>query len=129
MNSVSLLDTNAAIALLNNNANILPIISVLAEVMVPIIVLGELYYGAEKSSRVEANLQRVNEFAERYSVLYCDVETAREYGLVQRELRAKGRPIQPNDMWIAALARQHRLTLLTRDSDFANVDGLTVQGW
>jgi tRNA(fMet)-specific endonuclease VapC len=129
MNNAYLLDTNAAIALLNANSAIEKIVEESDEIFVPIIVIGELYYGAEKSGRAEVNLRRIDEFASRYTILFCDLETAREYGRVQRELRAKGRPIQPNDMWIAAIARQHQLTVMTKDTDFNNVNNLSVQGW
>jgi tRNA(fMet)-specific endonuclease VapC len=54
---------------------------------------------------------------------------ARFYGRVSHQLRVKGRPIPQNDIWIAALAIQHNLTVLTRDSHFAEVDGLATQSW
>jgi len=48
---------------------------------------------------------------------------------VKNALLAKGRPIPENDVWIAALARQHDLVLVTRDEHFAEVDGLTLARW
>lgn len=67
--------------------------------------------------------------AARYIVLNCDTITARLYGQIRFELQRKGRPIQSNDIWIAATALQDNLSLLTRDTDFNHVDGLTVQSW
>lgn len=128
MSDVYLLDANAAIALMNGDASIAVVLSQNAA-YVPSIVLGELYYGAEKSGRVEQNLQRVDEFAANRSVLVCDGETARIYGRLYYQLRAKGKPIPENDVWIAAIALQHHLTLLTRDVHFNEVDNLPVQGW
>jgi tRNA(fMet)-specific endonuclease VapC len=124
-----LLDTNAAIALLAEDQTLSQVISELENTYLSSIVLGELYYGAEKSARTVDNIQRVDELASRYTVLNCDTVTARIYGRVRRMLQRKGRPIQSNDIWIAATALQHNLALLTKDTDFANVDGLTVQSW
>jgi len=124
-----LLDTNAAIAALNGDSAVLKLVDEAETVYVPSIVLGELYYGAEKSGRVEANIQHIDEFANRRLVLNCDRETARWYGRIEFALRSKGQPIRQNDTWIAAIARQHNLTLLTRDAHFNEVDGLSVQAW
>lgn len=101
----------------------------LHEVFVPAIVLGELYYGAYKSTRVTENLLKIDEFATTGTILVSDKRTAREYGEIKSRLRAKGRPIPENDIWIAAIAKQHVLTLVTRDAHFGEVDGLAVEGW
>lgn len=100
-----------------------------ADLFVPIIVIGELYYGAYNSARVTENVMRLREFAKISAVLECDEGTADRYGQVQKALRAKGKPIPQNDVWIAAIATQFGLTLATRDTDFANVDGLEIQSW
>jgi len=128
MNGSLLLDTNAVIALLSANATLA---STLAgtDLFVPIIVIGELYYGAYKSTRVSENLTRVKEFAKANALLGCDEATADYYGQVQNTLRAKGRPIPQNDVWIAAIALQHGLALVTRDAHFGAVDGLALQTW
>jgi tRNA(fMet)-specific endonuclease VapC len=99
------------------------------EVFVPIIVLGELYYGAQKSSKVENNVTRINEFAESCSVLVCDTETSKQYGEIKNLLRAKGRPIPENDIWIAAIAKQHKLTLVSRDDHFKEIEDLSILTW
>jgi tRNA(fMet)-specific endonuclease VapC len=48
---------------------------------------------------------------------------------LNQELRVKGQPIPENDIWVAAIALQHRLTLVTRDEHFKQVDGLAVETW
>jgi tRNA(fMet)-specific endonuclease VapC len=65
----------------------------------------------------------------RSKLLLCDEQTARQYGRISQQLRKKGRPIPQNDMWIAALALQHGLTLVTRDAHFSHIDGLLLQDW
>jgi tRNA(fMet)-specific endonuclease VapC len=99
------------------------------DVFVPIVVTGELFFGARKSARVPENVLRITQFAAANSILPCDLGTAIAYGEIKGELRSKGRPIPENDVWIAAIARQHGLTLASRDSHFKDVDGLTVEPW
>jgi tRNA(fMet)-specific endonuclease VapC len=62
-------------------------------------------------------------------VLLPDVESARNYGAIRDELRRKGRPIPDNDIWVAAIARQHNLTLITRDTHFQEIEGLSIGSW
>jgi len=124
-----LLDTNIVIALFAKEAVIQQRLAETEEVFVASIVLGELYYGARKSSRVEANIARVSTFAAANAVLVCDTVTAHYYGAIKNQLRAKGQPIPENDIWIAATARQHQLTLVTRDGHFQAIEGLVVEQW
>ena len=129
MNGKFLLDTNIIIALFAKDSNVLRELAIATEVFVPAIVLGELYYGAAKSNQTEANNARIEEFAGAAAVIACDVSTAREYGRIKNELRAKGRPIPENDIWISAIASQHGLTLITRDGHFDEVSNLSVATW
>ena len=92
-------------------------------------VVGELYYGAQKSGKVTENLHRINIFVEEHIFLPCDLETAQWYGIIRNQLRRKGRPIPNNDIWISALAMQHNLILVTRDSHFNEVESLQVERW
>ncbi len=62
-------------------------------------------------------------------MLVPGVDTALNYGQIKNELRSKGKPIPENDVWIAALAIQHGLTLLSRDPHFQNVSNLVVEAW
>ena len=129
MNGSLLLDTNAVIALFAGEAAVQSLLSRADETFIPSIVLGELYYGAHKSGRREENVARLEEFAAAIAVLQCDAGTARFYGQVKNRLRAKGRPIPENDLWIAALALQHELTLASRDQHFEEVERLRVAEW
>jgi len=124
-----LIDTNIVIALFANNSEVKQYLDNVSEVFIPAIVLGELYYGAYKSSRVHENIARINDFASCNIVLSCDEETARWYGQIKDDLRKKGRPIPENDIWTAAIAIQYELTLVTLDEHFQDVDGLQVERW
>jgi tRNA(fMet)-specific endonuclease VapC len=124
-----LLDTNAIIALQRGNEALKKLLNPATDVFVPVVAVGELYYGAYKSERVEENRQNVAAFIAGRVVLHVDADTADVYGQVKQSLRVKGRPIPENDIWIAALAIQYDLTLITDDAHFAEVDNLTWQGW
>ncbi len=88
-----LLDTNIVIGLLGGDEAIRGQLGQAAEVFVPTIVLGELYFGARKSAKWEENVARVDDFASRAAVLAPDTEVARRYGLIKTALREQGRPI------------------------------------
>ena len=129
MNGKFLLDTNILIALFDGETSIQEHLKQAEEVFVPTIVLGELYFGARHSTQVRENLARIDELALSTSVLVCDIDTAKEYGATKDELREKGRPIPENDIWIAAIAKQHELILITRDAHFNEIEDLSVEIW
>jgi tRNA(fMet)-specific endonuclease VapC len=122
-------DTNIVVAVMNGDINIAVRFDIVDEIIVSPTVLGELYFGAEKSGKHEANLRSIEKFCEDKIFLPCDEETAKQYSLIRNALRIKGRPIPDNDIWIAALAMQHDLILITRDAHFAEVEGLKSEKW
>jgi tRNA(fMet)-specific endonuclease VapC len=124
-----LLDTNILIALLAEEAAVVRHVREAEAVYVPAIALGELYYGARKSARATENVARVTVLAAASAVLACDAATAAIYGEIKAVLRAKGTPIPENDLWIAALARQHQLTLVSRDAHVERIPNLDVVAW
>jgi tRNA(fMet)-specific endonuclease VapC len=124
-----LLDTNILIALFANESAVTDHLREAEEVFVPSIALGELYYGARKSSHVGENIARINDLATNSAVLGCDTKTAQQYGEIKNRLRQKGHPIPENDIWIAAIATQNDLTLVARDAHFKEVDELEIEAW
>jgi len=124
-----LLDTNMVIALFAQEVAVQQRLATATEVFVPSIVLGELYYGARKSARVATNVAQVDVFAASSAVLACDTATSQQYGEIKHELRAKGRPIPENDIWIAAIAVQYGLTLVSRDGHFSEIGSLSIEAW
>ncbi len=124
-----LLDTNILIALLADEMSVKEKLAQAEEVFIPSIAIGELYYGAWKSQRVQENLARIDELAGESVVLGCGLEVARRYGEIKNALRIKGHPIPENDLWIAAIALEHTLTLVTRDAHFDEVDDLKTVVW
>lgn len=124
-----LLDTNIIIALFADEAIVKDNLAQASEVFIPSFVIGELCYGARKSGRVRENLAKIDELVAGSAILVCDAGTARQYGEVKNQLRFKGRPLPENDVWIAAVALQHDLILVTRDTHFQEVESLQTVAW
>lgn len=103
-------------------------------VYLPWASIGELYYGAYLYAHRNQSTKYLDIYDAfllrmRRSLVRPNAETGQIYGAIRVELMAKGQPIQQNDIWIAALARQFGLTLATRDHDFERVSGLSVEFW
>ncbi len=129
MNGKRLLDTNIVIRLFAHDPAVEQRFDANPDVILPIFVLGELYYGAQKSRSVQENCEKIDRFVASIKVLGGNLGTASEFGRIKNELRLKGRMIPENDLWIAALARQYDLTLVSGDQHFAEVDNLRWESW
>lgn len=128
MNGKFLLDTNIAIAFLVADQSLQrPDPS--AQLYVSCTAIGELFYGALNSNQVDENVQRLADFVRDAVSVPCDDDTARVYGEIKTSLRRKGRPIPDNDIWIAAVALQHSLSLVSRDEHFASIEQLNLVRW
>ncbi len=124
-----IVDTNGLSAAADGDQALEPIFREAAELAVPVIVLGEYRYGIRQSrerARYEAWL---SESLPAFRVLAVDEETAEHYAEIRGQLKRKGTPIPANDVWVAALTRQHVLPLLTRDRHFDFVSGLKRIEW
>jgi predicted nucleic acid-binding protein len=124
-----ILDTSALSAMADGDARLEPVLRRADEVAVPAIVLGEYQYGI-LHSRNRARYQRwLAELNLHSRVLAVDAGTAAAYAEVRDELKRSGHPIPANDLWIAALARQHSLPLVSRDAHFDFVPGMKRVSW
>jgi predicted nucleic acid-binding protein len=92
------------------------------------VVLGELLGGFKVGGKSEKNLQELQKFLDspRVFVNEMNEDTAELYSDIFQRLRKKRKPVPSNDMWIAASALQHGLSLLTLDDHFREIEGLTV---
>ncbi len=124
-----LLDTNIIIALLASDESVKERLVSIEEVFLPSIAIGELYYGAYRSSRRDENIKRIDKLVKGNNILVCNARIAQEYGLIKSRLSEKGRPIPENDIWIAALASSNNLIVVTRDEHFKHVEGLQIEMW
>ncbi len=129
MSGKYLLDTSVAIRVLNQKVDLQARRGLGLEIFVCPTVVGELVFGAEKSSNSEANRVRIDRLIELCPVVPQDLDTAYRYGAAKATLQRMGLPIPENDLWIAACALRHGLILVARDRHFGYVDGLQVEDW
>jgi tRNA(fMet)-specific endonuclease VapC len=124
-----LLDTNIISAWLEDEKALADKIDNATGIFIPIIAVGEMYYGAQYSTKVDLNINNIARAISHYPVLTIDENTCKHYGIVKASLRRKGKPIPENDIWISALGLQYNLTVVTRDNHFKEVGGLSIVEW
>lgn len=120
-----ILDTNALSAWAEGQARIEASLRAADRLIVPCIVLGEYWFGIRQSRyrrRYEDWLARYLPFTEIATVTS---RTADAYADIRLELKRRGSPMPANDLWVAALARQHRLAVLSNDTHFDAIQGVT----
>lgn len=122
------LDTNAYRALQDGDGRLADEVRRAEIVGMPIIVLGELRFGFLNGSRLHENNATLERFlaTPRVQILDVNEQTTWIFGEIATLLRRAGAPIQQDDIWIAALCKQHGFALATRDQGFGNVVGLAV---
>ncbi len=129
MSGEYILDSNVIIDLFRGDQQLIPRISRLKEIIIPAIVLGELYAGANKSNQTDKRLKEIASLEKLATVLGVTNSTAIVYGKIKNQLRLAGKPIPENDIWIASISVEHHLILVTRDNHFELVDGLALEKW
>ena len=91
---------------------------------IPVIVIGELFYGAENSSNKEKHSEQIKKFSKEFTIINVTDETAKMYALIKSELKKQGKPIPENDIWIAAIAVENNKSLVTNDQHFSYIKSL-----
>lgn len=100
------------------------------EATVSVITAGEFYFGVTHAPVSTLRDQRAQRLLDFFGLLPLDAEVAVSYGTVRADLRRAGTPIGPNDLWLAAQALAHGLTMVTRNTrEFKRVKGLKVEDW
>lgn len=124
-----ILDTNAVSSLLAGDDRIGQILPQADGHHLPLVVVAEYQFGLlglKKRSRLQSLFRRL----EAGSILLCpDRDTVNWYAAIRLELKRTGRPIPENDLWIAALARQHTLEIVSQDPHFDSVQGIHRIDW
>jgi tRNA(fMet)-specific endonuclease VapC len=124
-----ILDTNAVSALLTGDEAISRRLDTVDRHHLPLPAIAEYRYGLlglRNPTRLQALFRRL----EAESITLCpDRETAETYAAIRHELKQSGQPIPSNDLWIAALARQHSIEIVSHDPHFDAVEGIQRIGW
>ena len=124
-----ILDTNALSAAAERDPAALEVVARAERLALPVIVIGEYRLGISQSRRRTEYENWLREWMEAVTVLDIDEETTRHYATIGSELKRSGKPIPTNDLWIAALCRQHSLPLISRDRHFDLVAGIQRIPW
>jgi predicted nucleic acid-binding protein len=124
-----ILDTNALSAAADDDPAIIAVLAGADQVAIPVIALGEYRYGIAQSRHRTSYDEWIKGLLHDCLVLDANGPTTRYYADITLELKHKGKPIPTNDIWIAALCRQHSLPLVSRDRHFDLVPGIRRVGW
>ena len=121
-------DTSAYSQFTRGDTSLLSWFTAQNQIIMPLIALAELKSGFANGKRVTQNLELLGRFlvSPNVQVLIPDFLTVDFYADIYAELRRTGKVLGANDIWIAALCRQHGLALLTTDNDFKHVPGLKL---
>ena len=129
MTGSNLLDTSVVIEYLRFRSDIQTKLQAIEFIYLPLVVIGELLYGAFRSKDSETASKQINEFCRACIILLPDEETAVQYARTKVQLADAGTPIPQNDIWIAATAKQYGLSVAARDRHFSQIADLTVLSW
>ena len=124
-----ILDTNALSAFVDGDRAVGEILRRQQQAAIPVIVLGEFRYGIAGSRHRATYEEWLDSHLPHFEVLAVTMDTAVTYAALRVALKQLGRPIPANDAWIAALALEHRLPVLSRDTHFDSVPELQRTGW
>jgi tRNA(fMet)-specific endonuclease VapC len=124
-----MLDTNALSGWADADAALLRVLPKDRLWHLPVVVLGEFLFGIRRSKE-RLKLERwIDAVKATCALVVVDGDTADHYATIREELRAAATPIPENDIWIAALCRQHHRAIASRDAHFDKVRGLKRVTW
>ena len=129
-----LLDTDMCIYLLNGDERIKSRVAQVGveAISVSILTVGELYFGAYNSARLEANMERIHEFLSYPGpiVLAVDDAAAEYFGKFKAALRREGKPIGDVDLLIAGVAASRGLKVVTNNTEhFERIADISLENW
>ncbi len=126
---VAAFDTNIIADVFRNKGESPKKILDYTDLYLPLVVTGELLFGAYISANPTKTLQQVQDFISTSKILFPQSDVAENYAQIRKHLKEKGTPIPENDIWIAATAHAFGLKLVTKDKHFAQIDFLDVEFW
>ena len=117
---ILVIDTNRYRDLRDHVLEVVQIVQTATEVHIPFVVLAELKVGFGQGKRKIETERLLNQFLSQSGVhvAFPDATTVDVYSNLFVDLKARGRPLPLNDLWIAALSVQHGWTLYSRDKHF-----------
>jgi len=122
----SILDTNVITKLLDKDPAAISLVQKIEKPFTSLIVAGELYFAALNSSRIDINLEKVKEALSCLGIILLDDKVCMSYAKIKMEFKKKGKPIPDNDIWIAACACVHDLSVATFDHHFSEISQIEL---
>lgn len=124
-----LLDTNAYAGFKMGIPELIEFIGQANSILISPIVMGELIFGFRSGTRLQKNMDELNQFLahEAVEVIYIGEITADRYARIAEQLKRHGTPIPSNDIWVAAQAMEYGAELVTMDHHFEKVSGLVCR--
>ncbi len=124
-----ILDTNAISAFADNDPGILDVLPRDRPWYIPVVVVGEYRFGILGSREQKRRETWLSNLIGVVPVLDITESTTAHYAAIRLQLKNDGYQIPPNDSWIASLALEHRQPILSKDSHFDRVSGITRLSW
>lgn len=124
-----ILDANALSDFLLENRDLLRALPAHAVMRLPVIVLGEYRFGVQRSRDREKLGRLLDELEQVAEILPVDLSTVPHYAKIREQLRRDGWVLPHNDTWIAAIALQHELPIISRDTHFDRVHSVRRISW
>ena len=124
-----ILDTNALSAFIDGDPAVGSVLGTQPRAAIPVIVLGEFRYGIAGSRHHKTYEAWLASHLRHFDILPIIDATTLHYATLRTALKKRGRPIPANDVWIAALALQHRMPVLTRDEHFDYIPEVKCLAW
>ena len=123
-----IVDTNAYSAFFGGNLRVIELMETADALILPAVVLGELFSGFLQGTQQERNFKEFKAFSTQPGVRIHELglPEAEKYGLLIKNLKKAGISIPTNDVWIAATALSLGASVLTKDSHFQKIHGLFV---
>ena len=124
-----ILDTNALSAFAEGDQKLQKVLEPASELYLPSIVLGEYLFGIRQSKYRETYESWLESSLNLFRSLGVGRRTSGVYAEIRHALKTAGKPIPENDIWIAAIAQEHKMPLVTRDAHFKDVKTIQVLKW
>lgn len=124
-----ILDTNALSALAARDPALLRLLDCVDQICLSFVTVAEFQFGLLGSTRPQVGFTLLEQLAAIVPVLYPESDTLVHYAAIADKLKRSGRAIPHNDIWTAALARQHGLPVLSRDRHFDFIDSIQRVEW
>ena len=127
---MKVLDTDTCIGILRGHAGVIECrLRASDEVVTTWVSAGELFYGAAKSRDSAVNRDLVNRFLDTLPILEADLIASQFFGFIRAELESAGQHLPDADLWIGAIARAYRATVVTGNKRHFDRMGVTIENW